>query len=222
MKKYSQTGANDHLPTKTTLLGSRFEFVLNKWPLNNDHLSTIFWGPEDGRCKQVWLYSQIVSTAILIDEHAEFWKPSIQKLEIQEQVGIKVLKVIIFPCLKIDSNPLKNICAKITTSMKRRQNVFSLLLVRTLMSKKKVLWSTTITITSCHFPEVGEYLQLKVKAGNSGERIIKWDSGTEFKLFPFALVRNCSEVLEYFEVLWRKIETTNRRNSKAGLLLLMM
>ncbi len=38
--KNSQTWANDHLSTTTTILWSHLELLRHKWPLNNGHLST--------------------------------------------------------------------------------------------------------------------------------------------------------------------------------------
>ena len=42
--QYSQTWVtlpnSDHLPTTTTFMVSHFEFLLHKWPLNNDYLSS--------------------------------------------------------------------------------------------------------------------------------------------------------------------------------------
>ena len=56
--QYSQTWNYNHLQTMTTDLGSHFEFLLHKWPLKNDHLSTKAksLGPKGGVCRQVWLY----------------------------------------------------------------------------------------------------------------------------------------------------------------------
>jgi len=72
--QYRQTWVNDHLQITTTCIqrqrfwGPNFNFCNITLPLNNDHLSTTAtnFGPEGGRCTQVWLYiKQIMLVPIM-------------------------------------------------------------------------------------------------------------------------------------------------------------
>ncbi len=49
---------SDHLSTMTSILKSHFEYLLHKWPPNNEYFlaTATFFDPKSVRCTQVWLY----------------------------------------------------------------------------------------------------------------------------------------------------------------------